>query len=82
MRVINCGSVRTANSGSLMLPEVRAAIDTVVQGIQLASDLKYRQQAIDLKAKLDAADTATKPQIQAQLDAAVKNISNDALKPK
>jgi seryl-tRNA(Sec) selenium transferase len=24
---INCGSVRTANSGSLMLPEVRAAID-------------------------------------------------------
>jgi len=24
---INCGSVRTANSGSLMLPEVRAAVD-------------------------------------------------------
>ena len=30
----------------------QVAIDTVVQGLQLASDLKYRDQALSLKAKI------------------------------
>jgi hypothetical protein len=54
----------------------------MVHGLQLASDFKYREQAIDLKAKLAAAtDPATKTLLQSQLDATLKNISTDALKP-
>ncbi|HEY2226667.1 MAG TPA: hypothetical protein VGI22_02815 [Xanthobacteraceae bacterium] len=59
----------------------QVAIDSVVQGLQLTSDFKYREQAISLKAKLAAAPAADKPDIQKQLDAALKNISTDALKP-
>jgi hypothetical protein len=60
----------------------QVAIDTVVQGLQLSSDLKYREQALDLKAKLTAtADAAEKSRLQTQLEAALKNISTGALKP-
>jgi hypothetical protein len=61
----------------------QVSIDAIVQGLQLASDLKYRDQSMALKAKLDAATTQEdKDAIQQQLDAALKNISTDALKPK
>jgi hypothetical protein len=60
----------------------QVAIDTVVQGLQLASDFKYREQAISLRAKIAAApDQATKDALQKQLDAALKNISTDIIKP-
>jgi hypothetical protein len=60
----------------------QVAIDTVAHAIQLASDFKYREQAITLKAKVAAETDATeKSKLQAQLDAALKNISNDGLKP-
>jgi hypothetical protein len=60
----------------------QVAVDTVVQGLQLVSDLKYRDQAQKLQAKLAAAPAADKPAIQQQLDAVLNNISMDALKPK
>jgi hypothetical protein len=58
------------------------AIESVVQGLQLASDLKYRQLTLSLKAKLGTeTDPAKKQLIQSQLDAALNNIGSDALKP-
>jgi hypothetical protein len=59
----------------------QVAIDTMVQGLTLASDFKYREQALALKAKLADATEPEKTQIQQQLAAALKNISTDALKP-
>ena len=60
----------------------QVAIDSVVQGLQLASDLKYREMAIDLKTRLVAATSdGDKKQLQDRLDAALKNISTTALKP-
>jgi hypothetical protein len=57
-------------------------IDTIVHAIQLASDFKYREQAIALKAGLAAeTDPTRKAQLESQLDAALKNITDDAVKP-
>jgi hypothetical protein len=60
----------------------QVSIDAVVQGLQLASDLKYREQAISLNAQLATATTPEeKTKIQEKLDAAKKNISTDVLVP-
>jgi hypothetical protein len=60
------------------------AIDTVVQGLQFVSDFKYREQAVALQARLGdpGFDASTKQQLEKQLDAALKNIVTDALRPK
>lgn len=59
----------------------QAAVDAIVQGLQLVSDLKYRDQATSLKAQIAAAPPADQPALQKQLDAVLKNISTPALKP-
>lgn len=60
-----------------------ASIDTLVQGLQLASDLHYRAKALAKKAQIDGlpagADAAA---LQADYAALVKNIANDQLRPK
>jgi hypothetical protein len=62
----------------------QVAIDTIVQGLQLASDFKYREQAIKLQEKLAKPDLdpPTRQQLTSQLDATLKNILSDALRPK
>ena len=60
----------------------QVAMDTVVQGLQLASDLKYREKAIELQAKIGTTtDPTEKAKLQTDLQAALKNISQAALKP-
>ena len=60
----------------------QVAIDTVVQGLELASDLKYREMALNLQAKIgQTTDPAEKAKLQADMQAALKNISQAALKP-
>jgi hypothetical protein len=62
----------------------QVAIDTVVQGLKYVSDFKYREQAIKLRDRLAERDLdePTKKQLQSQLDATLKNILTDELKPK
>jgi hypothetical protein len=61
----------------------QVAIDSLVQGLQFVSDSKYRDQALHIKTQLadPNTDTATKAELQKQLDAALKNIVSDAMKP-
>jgi hypothetical protein len=61
----------------------QAAVDALVHGLQLASDFKYRELAVMLDKKL-AQTQPTDParaDLKAKLDAALKNISSDALRP-
>jgi hypothetical protein len=59
-----------------------ASIDTVVQGIQLVSDVSYRDKALAKKAQIGAAAAGTDTTaLKADYDALVKNISNPALRP-
>jgi hypothetical protein len=62
----------------------QAGIDEIVEGLQFVSDFKYREKAMALQKELaePGLDGATKKDIQSQLDAALKNIVTDALKPK
>ena len=62
----------------------QVAIDSVVQGLQFASDFKYRERALKLQAKLAQPDLddETKKQLTSELKATLANIQSDALKPK
>jgi hypothetical protein len=64
--------------------DVRTPIDTVVEGIKLASDMRFRDKALETKKALDklAADSPDRAKLQLQYDALVKNIANDLFKPK
>jgi hypothetical protein len=60
-----------------------ASVEAVVQGLQLASDMKLRKQAEALQARIAAAtDDTVKSALKTELDAVVKNIATDALKLK
>ena len=61
----------------------QVAIDSIVDGLKLVSDSKYRDRAVSAKNKL-AAPNLTDPEkktLQDEYAAAVKNILNDAMKP-
>jgi hypothetical protein len=62
----------------------QVAIDAIVDGLKFVSDYKYRQQAVELQQRLadPNIDQATKDRLKSQLDATLKNILSDALKPK
>jgi hypothetical protein len=62
-----------------------AAIDDVMEIARVASDWRFREQAIKLKEKiaaLPAADTAGRTDLQKKLDAVIANIGEAAFKPK
>jgi hypothetical protein len=60
-----------------------AAIDTLMEGLKLVSDMRYRQKAEALQKKIvDTPAGPAKDKLQAELDAILKNIGNDLLKPK
>ncbi len=60
----------------------QATIDTVVGGIKLLSDFKYREQAVELKEQIAQMKEGTdKSAAQARYDALLTNISNATLKP-
>ncbi|WP_179505798.1 MULTISPECIES: hypothetical protein [unclassified Sphingomonas] len=59
-----------------------AATDTLLQGVQLVSDLHYRDLALAKRAAIAAAASETeKAALQAQYDALLKNIVADVMKP-
>lgn len=62
--------------------DVRTPIETVVEGIKLASDMRFRDRAMEVKETLDAlpADAQQREELQKQLDALLKNIGNDLFK--
>ncbi len=62
----------------------QVAIDSIVEGLKFVSDFKYRQQAVKLQDQLrdPNLDQATKDRLKGQLDATLKNILTDELKPK
>jgi hypothetical protein len=65
-----------------MRDRAAASIDTLVDGIKLASDMKYRDQAVALKSRIDALPAGDeKARLQAQYDALLENIGNPVLKP-
>ena len=53
-----------------------ASAQAIVAGVGLASDLKYRGDAIQLKAELAAETDPAKKALQGKLDATLKNIGN------
>lgn len=61
----------------------QTVVDTIVGAATVYSDLKYRQLASSLKAKIDATPPpANKDDLQKQYDAAVKNIVEPTMVPK
>lgn len=64
--------------------DVRTPIDTVVEGIKLASDMRFRSKALETKGALDKLppDSPDRAKLQLQYDALIKNIGNDLFKPK
>jgi hypothetical protein len=61
----------------------QTTIDTLVDAVKIASDFKYRQQAEQLKTQINAVPApADKADLQADYDAAVKNIVNPDMVPK
>lgn len=64
--------------------DVRTPIDTIVEGVKLASDMRFRNKALDVKKSLDklSADSPDRAKLQTQYEALLKNIENDLFKPK
>jgi hypothetical protein len=63
---------------------IGAAIDDIMEIAQVASDWRYREQAVKLRAKLEelpAGDTEGRKNLQKKLDAIIANISQKAFKP-
>ncbi|HET6940974.1 MAG TPA: hypothetical protein VFH89_02310 [Sphingomicrobium sp.] len=61
----------------------QATIDTIMTGVELVSDLKYRDKALELKAQIDGAAAGTDTgALKADLEAVLKNISSDVIRPK
>jgi len=66
-----------------MKDRTAASVETIVEGMQLVSDLRLRKKAETLKARAEAAtDPTAKASLNAELEAVLKNIDNEALKPK
>lgn len=63
--------------------DVRTPIDTLVEGIRLASDMRYRTKALDVAKAMEKmpADSDARAALQQQYQALVKNIANDLFKP-
>ncbi len=61
----------------------QVAVESLVQGLKVLSDLKYRQQAVDLGKQLTNPnlDQATKDRLKREQEAALKNILTEELKP-
>jgi hypothetical protein len=60
----------------------QATADAVLAGAKLLNDMKYRQEALDLKAKVQAeTDPDKKQKLEDQLKAILKNIQTTELKP-
>lgn len=64
--------------------DVRTPIDTIVEGIKLASDMRFRNKALDVQRSLDKLpeDSPDRARLKKQYDALLKNIENDLFKPK
>lgn len=59
-----------------------ASVETIVQGLQLVSDLKLREQAEALKSRIQsAADAQVQAALKTELEAVLKNIHNETLRP-
>ena len=60
-----------------------AVLDDMIELMKVASDVKFRDQAIALRVQLDAApaNSDLKAQLEKKYDAAVANIGNPALRP-
>lgn len=63
--------------------DARTPIDTVVEGIKLISDMRFRNKALELSKVLERLpeDSPDRARLQKQHDALVKNIVNDLFKP-
>ena len=63
--------------------DVRTPIDTVVEGIKLASDMRFRNKAIEVAKAIQRLkeDDPERERLQKQYDALVKNIANDLFLP-
>lgn len=63
--------------------DVRTPIDTIVEGIKLMSDMRFRNKAMELTKALERLpeDSPDRARLQKQYDALVKNIVNDLFKP-
>lgn len=65
-----------------MKDRASASVETLVEGLQLVSDMKLRKQAEDLKTRIaGTADGPSKDSLKAELDAVLKNIGNSLLRP-
>ena len=60
-----------------------ASIDVVVEGLRLASDMRFRNQAIDLKMRISklSSEDPERSRLEIQYAALVKNISNSIFMP-
>lgn len=58
-----------------------ASVETVVEGMKLLSDMKYRERALEVKKRMDSADEPRKTELKSQLDALIANIGNADLRP-
>ncbi|CAG8866457.1 hypothetical protein [Pseudomonas fluorescens] len=63
--------------------DVSTPIDTIVEGIRLLSDMRFRNKALEIAKALNRlpADNPERTRLQQQYDALVKNIMNDLFKP-
>ncbi|MFK3640989.1 hypothetical protein [Pseudomonas protegens] len=63
--------------------DVSIRIDTLVEGIRLLSDMRFRNKALEITKALEhlPADSPDRARLQQQYDAFVKNIANDLFKP-
>ena len=65
-----------------MKDRTAASVETIVEGMQLVSDLRLRKKAESLKVRAEAAtEPAAKALLKAELDAVLKNIDNEVLRP-
>lgn len=64
--------------------DVRTPIDTVVEGIKLMSDMRFRTKAMELAKAMERLpeDSPDRAGLQRRYDALVKNIVNDLFQPK
>lgn len=59
-----------------------AVIDELLDLAEIVSDVKFRDEALDLKRQMEGMNATEKAEAQKRLDALLKNIGTEALKPK
>ncbi|HUQ69135.1 MAG TPA: hypothetical protein VM165_06420 [Planctomycetaceae bacterium] len=65
-----------------MRDRTAASVEAFVEGLQLASDMKLRRQAEALKARVEGTtDVSARKRLQGELDAILKNITTEILRP-